>query len=208
MTVLQITSISPPLDQPSLRAKAADLVRRAVGLGFLRDHGPVERLDLDLIRSIASEASSEGVGQEAATALIAARPSAATLGTLIDRLDRALVDSPVPARELRQLLTVYDVDALQPLLGASPASVRRYASGERAVPDDVAGRIHFVALVTSDLAGSYNEFGLRRWWDRPRTSLRGRSPRTALGTGWGPDDRRAVAVADLARSLVGRAAPR
>ncbi len=207
MPTLQITSISPPLDQPSLRAKSADLVRRAFGLGLLLDHEPIQRLDLQLIRSIAAAASNEGVGQDAATALIAMNPSSAGLGTLIDRLDRALIDSPVPDRELRQLLTIYDVDALQPLLDASRASLRRYASGQRTVPDDVAGRIHFVALVTSDLAGSYNDFGLRRWWDRSRTSLDGRSPRAALGSDWGPDDPAATAVADLARSLVARAAP-
>ena len=62
-----------------------------------------------------------------------------------------------------------------------------------------------MALVTSDLAGSYNPIGLRRWWERPRTALGGRSPRQALGRDWDPDDPDAIAVADLARALAGPA---
>ena len=73
----------------------------------------------------------------------------------------------------------------------------------RTVPDAVADRIHFVALVTSDLAGSYNEFGLRRWWERPRVTLGGLSPRAVLVTGWKPGDEGANAVAELAATLIG-----
>ena len=205
MTLLRIVSIDAPLDRPGLLEAAMGLVRRALGVGLLADRDPIERLDLALIQSIAREASTAGVGQDAAVALINRRPGGTSerLETLIVRLDGALADSPMPARELRELLRVYDYDGLAGLVGTSVPSLRRYGAGTRTVPDAIADRIHFVALVTSDLAGSYNEFGLRRWWERPRVVLGGRSPRAALGSGWTSDGDDAAAVAALAASLVG-----
>lgn len=202
--MIRITSVAAPLNRPGLLAAAMNLVRRAIGLGMLPDRDPIERLDLDLIRSIAREASDAGVGRDAAIALLEQRGAGGTrLQTLIGQLDGALAESPVPERELRELLRVYDHEMLASLVGTSVPSLRRYAAATRTVPDAVANRIHVVALVTSDLAGSYNEFGLRRWWERPRAALDGRSPRAALGSGWDPDGPQAVAVAELARSLAG-----
>lgn len=204
MTVLRITSVGAPLNRPGLLAAALALVRRAVGVGFLSGRVEVDRLDLELVREIAREASSAGVGRDAAVALLGHRgPAGPKLETLIGQLDAAIAASPVPDRELRALLDVYDHETLAALVGTSVASLRRYAAGARAVPDAVAGRVHLVALVTSDLAGSYNEFGLRRWWERPRTALDGRSPREALGRAWDPDGATAGAVAELARALAG-----
>jgi hypothetical protein len=205
MTLLQITSVAAPLDRPGVLQAALGLVRRALGLGLLADREPIERLDLALIQSIAREASSAGVGQDAAVALMNRRAggTAERLESLIVRLDGALADSPMPARELHELLRVYDHDGLAALVGTSVASLRRYAGATRTVPDAVADRVHFVALVTADLAGSYNEFGLRRWWERPRVALGGRSPRAALGSDWTSDGEAATAVAALAASLVG-----
>jgi hypothetical protein len=204
MTVVRIASVSAPLDVPGVAAAAFALVRRALGVGLLAGRPPIERLDVELIESIAREASRAGVGRDAAIALMerdAASP--AELEALITRLDVALAGSPMPERELPELLRIYGIDGLASLLGTSAVSLRRYAAATRTVPDAVAARIHHVALVTSDLSGSYNEFGLRRWWERPRTALGGRSPREALGTGWDPDDPVAVEVAELARALTG-----
>ncbi len=204
MGTIRLTSVGAPLDRPGVLPAAMGLVRRAQGLGLLSGRDPIERLDMEVVRAIAREASAVGVGQDAAAALL--RPGARTpagLAELIGRLGEALAASPMPDREIRELLRAYDYDGLAALTGASVASLRRYAAGTRAVPDTVAGRIHFVALVTSDLAGSYNEFGLRRWWDRPRTSLDGRSPRAALGPRWDPEGPTAAAVAELAAALAG-----
>ncbi len=204
MTAVRITSVDARLDRPGLVAASMGLVRRAVGMGLLSGRDPIERLDVDLVRAIAREASTAGVGQDAAVALLQGGDRVpAGLATLIGRLDGALVDSPMPDREIHELLRVYDHDGLASLTGTSVASLRRYAAGTRAVPDAVAARIHFVALVTSDLAGSYNEFGLRRWWERPREPLGGRAPRAALGAEWSPDGPEAVAVAGLAAALAG-----
>lgn len=200
--MLRITSVSAPLNRPDLLAPAMSVVRRALGLGLLSERSRIEKLDLDLIRSIAQEASRLGVGQEAAVALLEP-PRNARLPRLLASLDASLADSPVPDREIAELLRIYDHEQLATLAGTSVASLRRYAAGTRTVPDAVAHRIHFIALVTSDLGGAYNEFGLRRWWDRPRSALGDRSPRQALGRDWSLDDPDAVTVAGLAASLVG-----
>jgi hypothetical protein len=206
MTLLQITSVAAPLNRPGLLAAATGLVRRALGLGFLADRERIDRLDLELIRSIAREASKAGVGQDAAIALLEAKPSApARLQALIARLDGQLLESPVPQLELRELQRIYDHADLASLLGTSPASLRRYAAASRTAPDPVAARIHFVALVTSELAGSYNEFGLRRWWGRARAALEGRAPREVLTGAWDADGPEATAVAALAHALAGGA---
>jgi hypothetical protein len=202
MTVIHIATIDAPLSRPSLLGPAVGLVRRALALGLLGGREEVTRLDLDLLRGIAREASAAGIGQDAALELLA-QPTPARLGSLIGRLDDALVASPLPERELAQLSAVFDTDVLAALAGTSPVSLRRYAAGSRTVPDAIAARLHWLALVASDLAGSYNPVGIRRWFERPRTQLGGESPREVLGEGWDPYDPRVDQVRALAEALTG-----
>jgi len=92
-------------------------------------------------------------------------------------------------------------DVLGQLVGASPSSIRRYANRTRSTPRDVAGRLHFVASVLADLAGSYDEFGIRRWFMRPRSALDGQCPTDFLGDDFDIESDSAVAVARLAAAL-------
>jgi len=62
----------------------------------------------------------------------------------------------------------------------STSSLRRYTAGARPTPDDVAARLHHVALIVGDIAGSYNDIGVRRWFTRPRTQLGTQTPATVL----------------------------
>jgi hypothetical protein len=209
MVIVRLSSVASPFDRATVRSAGTRLVLVAEGLGLLPQDGPpVERLDLDLVRDIARRTLAEGVGQEPALALLEGAGSAgpADLEGMITRLVRSLSDSPMPARELEQLLVTYGRERLGELLCISEASLRRYANGERGVPDIVAARAHFVALVTAELAGSYNAYGLRRWWERPRRALDDRSPRQALGSEWDPDGPGARMVAALAAGLVGAGA--
>ena len=128
------------------------------------------------------------------------------LATLIERLDEALIGSPLPDRELRQLRQTFELDQLAQLLGTSEVSLRRYLAGSRDVPDAVAARAHWLALVVADLGGAYNQIGVRRWFERPRAQLDGRSPREALGATWTPDGAAATTIGGLAAALVGPAA--
>jgi hypothetical protein len=207
MTMLRLTSIDAPFDRPELRAAAMTLVKRAIGVGLLPDRAPISRLDLDLIKDIARQASSVGVGQDSAVVLATVKSSSwAQIEALMNQLDGALAQSPIPDHEVRELVRLYDLEPLASLVGSSSVSLRRYTNGERTMPDTVAARLHFVAMVTSDLIGSYNDIGIRRWWERPRALLDGQSPSAALGTGWSPDDPQAKAVADLAAALSGATA--
>ena len=59
-----------------------------------------------------------------------------------------------------------------------------------------------MALIVGDLAGAYNEVGVRRWFERKRTTLNGRAPAALLAGDWNPDDSSPQKVRELARSLV------
>lgn len=100
---------------------------------------------------------------------------------------------------------VHDVlggDALAQLLGISASSLRRYHSGSRTTPDEIAARLNFLALVIGDLAGAYNDIGVRRWFQRPRKVLGSRSPAQLLSGTWRPEDPGPRRVRDLAEALV------
>jgi hypothetical protein len=88
----------------------------------------------------------------------------------------------------------------------SPVWARRCASGAHRTPDDVADRLHTVALVVASLNGSYNDLGVRRWFHRPRTALNGKAPADILAGDWSSDDADVVSVQALADSLLGAAA--
>ena len=53
---------------------------------------------------------------------------------------------PTPASEWHGVNRVLGGDVLARLLGISSSSVRRYLSGSRATPDEIAARLHFLAL--------------------------------------------------------------
>ena len=59
-----------------------------------------------------------------------------------------------------------------------------------------------LALVVGDLAGSYNDIGVRRWFHRKRTLLDGRAPAALLKGNWDPDDEGPMRVRELARELI------
>ena len=93
---------------------------------------------------------------------------------------------------------------LAPLLHQAPAELDVETAGRMTVElEKVAERLHWLALVVGDLAGSYNAFGIRRWFERPRQQLAGRCPRAELGADWSVDDATAAQVKSLAQALVG-----
>ena len=118
---------------------------------------------------------------------------------LVDTLD----ESPSPATEWATMRETIGDELLARLVGVSEVSLRRYAAGSRNTPQRVAERLHWLAMVVADLAGAYNTFGIRRWFERPRVQLRGESPRHALAEDWGVDDESAGKVRALAAALSG-----
>lgn len=121
------------------------------------------------------------------------------------RLHEALAVNPVPDREWRSLLKYFKSDDLIELLQVSDSSIQRYVSGKRPTPDDVAGRLHWLALVVGHLSGSYNPFGVRRWFARSRAALGGKAPQEVLlsENPWSPDGEGAQQVEALAKASTG-----
>ena len=124
------------------------------------------------------------------------------LAMLLRAMIGALEASPVPEYEWKGTVRVIEDVQLASLLNISESSLKRYESGERVTPDPIAARLHFLTLLTSDLAGSYNDVGVRRWFARKRTLLNGRTPTQLLRDEWDPEDSGPASVRQLARELV------
>lgn len=225
MSPTQTESIGDPAVDPQMLDGLMTLLRRAGYLGLLDPAGKYrpdeawrwlptlvaamgerglpagvlwQHLDRDddwrkLVRDGAGEAN--GTSERLAEALSAA----------VKQINDQIEMSPQPEGEWAPVLATLGEDLLAALLGVSVSSVRRYAAGSRGTPQDVAERLHSVALVMADLAGSYNDFGIRRWWGRPRSQLGGRAPAALLGD-FDPNGQEAAGVARLASSLVGAGA--
>jgi hypothetical protein len=179
-----------------------EAARRADAMGLL-DASAVKNLGSATARQVAERARVAGIGRAPATEIAnLATPDAAEIDGLLRMLIAALEQSPVPKFEWRAVSRVFEPDQLAGLLGISVSSLRRYQSGGRDTPDDVAARLHFVALVVGDLAGAYNEIGIRRWFQRKRTQLDGQAPEALLSGSWDPDDDGPQKVRGLAASLV------
>jgi transcriptional regulator with XRE-family HTH domain len=204
MSVVRNTSVSvpPARDVGRLLFEAS---RRAAAMGLIGPdapavHGPA---DLGTVRQLAKHVRQAGIASGAAAVLNNVEPpTAEELASLLRTMIAALEASPVPKFEWAGVARVLDAEQLAALLTVSLSSLSRYQSGERETPDAVAARLHFLALVVSDLAGSYNDIGIRRWFGRKRSALAGRTPTQLLSGEWDPDDAGPVRVRDLARELV------
>ncbi len=200
MSNLQIESVRSPFDDPDLASKAVAALSRADAMGLLSRQ--ITCLDESLMEQLQSSMAEAGIGQGFLAQLYPLPCSdPASLSVLLEKIAEALDQSPVPAQEWRVLQRILGLDLLVSLLGISPSSARRYLSGDRSTPDIVAARLHFLAFVVGDLAGAYNDIGVRRWFDRRRTQLGGSSPAGVLGEGWSPDDDAPLRVRELARAL-------
>ncbi len=199
---IRIRAIAEPFESADADAarEAVEAILLAEAMGLLGDEG-IERLDLDALRRVARAASEAGIGTLPTAALASRRLSPGDLPALVQTLREALENSPVPVQEWAALVPLFGVEDLARLVNVSPASLRRYASGSRPTPDAVAARLHFLARVVAELKGAYNDVGVRRWFDRKRTALRGRSPAKVLKGEWSPEARGSQEVLDLARSL-------
>ena len=200
MTNLQIQSVRSPFDDPRLASAAIGALTRADAMGLLLR--PVTCLDESAIQGLETGMAEAGIGRSFLAELHRLPCSdAVQLSTLLEKINEALDQSPAPAQEWRTLQGVLGVDLLTCLVGISQSSARRYISGNRSTPDAIAARLHFLAFVAGDLAGAYNDIGVRRWFDRPREGLDGNTPAQVLGDEWSPEDDGPRRVRELARAL-------
>jgi hypothetical protein len=202
MSTIRITSTSKPFDTPDLARQAVGVISKADAMGLLSDL-EIQRLDLPSFRAVVGKIAEAGIGTEVQAALsaLASRIGPPEMSRLLDRLETAIDESPSPEHEWRSLEGIFGTDRLAGLLGTSPPSVRRYQSGARKTPDLLAARLHFLATLVGDLAGAYNEIGIRRWFDRSRSLLDGRTPADFLQGDWQPEAPGPLRLRELARSL-------
>jgi hypothetical protein len=157
------------------------------------------RLDAALLAQLAEMLRSAGVATLHADRLESARGKALTQA-LQDAL-AAIEASPHPRGEWGPARELLGDDLLATLVGGiSASSLQRYASGARETPDEVAWRLHLLARVLSSLRGSYNAYGIRRWFERPRSQLDGATPGHRLLEADGEEE--AQVVLDLADALL------
>ncbi len=200
VTKLQIRSVRAPLDDPETAEAAVDVLKAMEAMGLLADD--VDELNLDVVRWVATRAAEAGVGESAAASLRStASRSPDRAAAALRELQRALEGSPVPAFEWPVMIELFGVERLAELVGVSVASLRRYAADQRPTPDVVAARLHLIARIVGELRGAYSEVGVRRWFERTRSLLGGRSPDSLLSGEWDPDGGDAERVLALARSL-------
>lgn len=212
MERIRIESIQPELlESPDVLRLVYGLLARVQTMGFcpseVTERG---RLDFELLAELAGCLQAAGVASEPAGRLRAdvakgrrSRKAAQDLRAMVEALDA----SPMPAGEWLPAREVLGDELLARLAGGvSPSSLRRYASGARATPDDVAWRLHLVARILASLLGSYNDYGVRRWFERRRTALDGMAPVEILQAARDEDDPLVLAVLALADDLVGAGA--
>ncbi len=199
MALAQAVSVPIPAPTEGLEAARAGVVatRLAELMGiFVRP--PMSRIDRSMVAQVIEAAADAGLAEAVASRRDAANPGDRTTHALVE----ALLASPRPAQEIANLVPILGYETLQRLVGASEVSLRRYASEARTAPDDVARRIHYVATLVAILRGSFNEFGIRRWFERVHPSL-GKAPAAMLRRGFEPDDDAAQRVLRTALSLLG-----
>ena len=198
---IRIESVSDPFTNPGLARLAARVIAFASTVGLVTQ--AIRTLDRKTWKAVLGSLRKAGLLR--AAPLLTLRPGA-SFESELGRLYETIEDSPLPETEWKPMRDVLGDDMLTKLLGISRPSVHRYATRERTTPQDVAERLHVLALIVSDLAGSYNDYGIRRWFERPRAQLRGRAPRALLKKGFRPDDQGVRQVRALAAALLGAGA--
>ena len=205
---LQIESIDAPLLESAQAASLVlSLVARAQTMGFLPlREGRVE-LDREFLEELAELLRRRGVASRASASLAHAMQAEPLNDVeLIDAL-RATLDavdaSPHPEGEWAPARELLGDELLARLMRISASSLRRYAAGDRRTPDEVAWRLHLVARVLAALVGSYNDYGIRRWFERRRSALDGVTPAELLEHAEAEDDERLERVLALAEQLTG-----
>jgi hypothetical protein len=198
--MIQIHSAKAPFTASGVAFKAVAAIGRAHAMGLLPIDERVETLDLSTFREFVRHIHRAGIARN--IPLDFADVSEPDLERILENLNVALEESPVPEFEWNRLGEMLGLDLLARLLGISASSARRYKTSARATPDDVAERLHFLSLVVGDLAGAYNEIGVRQWFERKRAQLDGRTPLEWLKGRWKPGQPGPRRVQVLARPLV------
>lgn len=193
------------IDRPSQEAMRLflGLLSDAEAMGILKGKEVDYRLDLDTMRELFQRLNDAGIARQAIGELWSVKSfGQEEFASVLTSVKDALEYSPLPQFEWESLSRLFGAEDLARLVGTSESSVNRYLRGRRSTPPDISERLHFIAKIVGDLKGSYNDLGVRRWFDRPRVALKGKAPAEILQGDWHPEDPAPLAVRELARSLV------
>lgn len=202
MKDIRVESVSAPFADPIPGALAARVIAFAATTGLLENIS-VRSLDMPTWKKVVAKLRGLGIAKSNPPAASGRDLRGLELSKSIAVIYEAIEASPMPESEWNSMRDLLKDELLERLLDISRQSIQRYAAGARDTPQDVAVRLHAVALIASDLAGSYNEFGIRRWFDRPRAQLGDKSPATILRGNWNPDGELPRKVRGLAAELSG-----
>lgn len=202
MTSIQSHSAANPLDHRVL-VVAIEFILKADSMGLLTEPIETVHLDVEGIIRAAKDVTKWGIGRRIVITPERWRDYPATeLCQKLKQLSEILEDSAHPETEWQRLRKLLTDDLIAKVTGVSEQSVRRYAAGERETPDEVAARLHWLALTAGDLQGAYNDDGVRSWYLRPRKSFDNKSPIDLLcGRSWSPSDDDAVRIRKFASDL-------
>jgi len=206
MVLLGNRANGDPVAPIAVAEDAVHVMRLVEAMGLIEPSGPLEEFGTEALRRVAEAAAAYGIGRDLARVIVDPRSTDGQRHRALGLLRAALEESPAPRPEARSLLQLFGPDRLAQLAGASAISLRRYAAGVRGAPDDVAGRLHVLARIVGELRGAYNDQGIRRWFERRRTTLDDRTPQELLAGAWDPDADGPGAVLAIARSLNASAA--
>jgi hypothetical protein len=195
--MIQIESASAPFSSPRIAFQAVTVLGRADAMGLLPAGERIAQLDLPSFRKALRHIHGAGIARNIQVDGLAGPGLERTL----ERLNRALTESPAPEFEWDRLAGVLGLELLSHMLGISLTSIRRYKAAARSTPDDVAERVHWLSLIVGDLSGAYNEIGIRQWFGRKRAQLDGSTPLDVLKGRWKPTQAGPRRVQDLARAL-------
>jgi uncharacterized protein (DUF2384 family) len=179
-------------------ARAGVFATRLAELMGIYERPAGSRIDRALVGAVIASAARAGLAEQVAARQDALEPGEDTIIALL----HALRESPRPIGEITRLAAIFGYERLARLVSASEPSLRRYASEARVTPDPVAERIHYLAQLVAILRGSFNEFGIRRWFERPHPALQGSAPIVLLGGEYDPADPGPRAVLDVALGLL------
>jgi hypothetical protein len=195
---MTVRTASEPASLGIDAARAGVMATRLAQLMGIFDRPVGARIDSALIGSAIQAAAQAGLAEQVAARDDASEPGERTTLAFLE----ALRNSPRPAGEIAALAAIFGYVPLGHLVGASEPSLRRYAAEDRTTPDAVAQRIHFLAQLVAILRGSFNEFGIRRWFERPHPALGGSPPTELLRRDFDPSDPRAQATLGAAAQLL------
>ena len=199
--MIHITSSKGAFRHSQIAFQAVTALSRADAMGLLPLEERIESLDVPALRSVLRHMHKAGIGRSLDAAVNGEYADPPALAHLLEQLNAALEESPVPEYEWDRLSGILGVELLAELVGVSAISLRRYRTAARSTPDRIAGRLHALAMIVGDLAGAYNDMGVRQWFRRKRVQLGGRAPSELLAGQWDPRDPGPVQVRELARAL-------